>query len=255
MGGRDSLFLCSLLVVLIVAPLVGCISIPIHSPPFPSPRTPKEDTDICLPCVNFLFGNMNDLIKILSTWGYLSCSEVCSKLNNTTDASLCTTLCDLVGYDKFWKIFERADIDPILACQLIEACEVLSNPAALLDIPTITPMYGSSGQLFNFTIKFQVINATGVGQLAYAVYFPVENRRMNYEELFESYQPGVYSASLTLQTYANASFPAGLYPVLFTICAGECGGKGPFSLVLDSAQSSFNLTSAPHSKLLPPHVQ
>jgi len=247
MGGCSPSFLIGILSLFVLYTGLGN---GLNKGPHPAPpfAAKNPEVDICMPCVSLLQRDLVNLIKIVSDVGVLvSCSDICGKLNSTVDIGVCTTLCDIAGYDVFWKIFTRADVDPILACELMGACLIPSHPAATFQDPIILPAFGVSGQSFGFLLKFEVINATGVGQLAYEVYSPLQNQKIIYEELFESYQPGLYSANFTLKTYANSSFPAGQYPVLFLICAGECGGKGPYSFMLDQAQSFFNLTTAPSS--------
>jgi len=151
--------------------------------------------------------------------------------------------CSVIGYQAFWQLFERANLDPFWACQLLDACIVPSNPAASLDAILIDPPKGVAGAEFQFTLLFTVINDTGVGQLAYVVYFPTLTQKFVNTTFFEDYAVGPHEVVLSFQTYNNASFIPGNYPIIFSLCAGMCGGRSPNSQILAEGQSYFVIGS------------
>jgi len=216
------------------------ISIPV----FEDPSTMNDSADLCMSCVNLMNKDLQIIINIIAKVGVLvSCSDVCNPLNNSVDVDMCMTLCNLVGIDTFWKIFERSDVDPIFACQLMTACIIPRYPAAKFISATALPSNIPPGTTINLGFQFQVLNSTGAGQFAYVVYFPQGNTKIIYEQLFAGYDPGLYNLSFTFPTYANSSFPVGQYPVFSSICAGMCDGKSPYSIDLADTETSFILSS------------
>lgn len=201
--------------------------------------------DSCLSCVNFMENNLNSLIKIISGVGaYGSCNLLCGLLNETTIVDeTCVALCSLVGYQQFWQLFERANLDPFWACQLLTSCAVVSDPAADIGTVAIDPPQGRAGTLFQFTIPFTVINDTGVGEIAYVVYFASGLQKYVNTSIFEDYPAGNYKIQLSFQTYDNSTYSVGNYPLIFSICAGECGGRSPNSEILAEIESSFEIVA------------
>jgi len=204
----------------------------------------NDSSDVCMSCVNFLSRDLQIIIDIIAKVGVIvSCQDVCSPLNNSVDVDLCMSLCNIVGIDTFWKIFERADIDPIFACQLMTACIIPRYPAAKFLSVSAIPSNVPPGAMIDIGLQFQVYNATGAGQFAYVVYFPQGNTKFIYDQLFSGYSPGIYNLSFDFQTFANSSFPVGQYPVYSSICAGMCDGRSPYSQDLADTETSFILSA------------
>jgi len=204
--------------------------------------SPLPSDEICLPCIQFMQTKMSIMMKIISDVGVVEdCPTLCKYLNDSISVDTCNQLCSIDGIDTFWKTFERANIDPIWGCQLLDACKVTPYPAAeFLDI-AIIPSNGPPGTLVKFQILFTAINATGVGQVAYVVYFPSGAQKYIYTQSFDDYPPGDYQINLSFQTDANSSFPVGQYPVVFSLCGGYCGGLSPSSKILAATESGFSL--------------
>ncbi|EGG20752.1 countin-like protein [Cavenderia fasciculata] len=206
-------------------------------------------TDICLPCVDFFNSYLPTIIKIVTDYGVIeSCSKICGYLNSTVEADVCTGLCDLVGVNEFWKIFLLDDINPIYACQMVTACVTPKSPAANFDSVTMTPTVGVPGDTFTISLNFTVVNATGVGQFSYIVYYVATQSKYMYSLTFDSYPPGSYNQNFTFSTKNNATFPLGDYPVALMMCSAECGTHTPYSVPLNETQVVFTLETIPINK-------
>eukprot|EP01111_Echinosteliopsis_oligospora_P010148 TRINITY_DN3101_c0_g1_i2.p2 TRINITY_DN3101_c0_g1~~TRINITY_DN3101_c0_g1_i2.p2 ORF type:complete len:144 (-),score=49.02 TRINITY_DN3101_c0_g1_i2:133-564(-) len=137
----------------------------------------------------------------------------------------------------------RAGMNPIYACQLLTACPTSQHPSVSLSSVVVSPPFGSSGTKFTFTTTFNVTNATGAGESAYAVYFPSGTERYVSTQIFENYTPGRYSLDMYFQTENNRTFDIGVYPVVVSICAGQCNG----GILLAQGEYSFNISSSSSS--------
>ncbi|KYQ90359.1 countin-like protein [Tieghemostelium lacteum] len=204
----------------------------------------KQHTDIdaCIVCVDFLNDYLPTLIKIVGEYGIIdSCSKICNLLNKSVEIDLCEVLCNAVGDDTFWKIFLLDDINPIYACELVKACEVTQYPAVNFLDSSVTPDRAEQGSTFQFDITFQVVNATGVGQFVYIVYYVREESKYIYSETFNNYLPGTYKISLPFQTAKNETFSDGSFPVQILMCSGECQTHTPYSVNLNQSTIAFKI--------------
>eukprot|EP01133_Synstelium_polycarpum_P015963 gene15963-18977_t len=173
-----------------------------------------QSTTTCTVCVDFFDSYLVDVIKIVTEYGVVeSCSKICGMLNKTAETDICKGICDVVGVDKFWRIFTDDNINPMYACQLLKACEIVLNPAASFDTVTISPSTGYAGDTFLVEANFTVVNDTGVGQFAYVLYLMATASRYEYYQTFVGYPPGTYSVPFVIETTANATFPVGEYPL------------------------------------------
>ncbi|GAM18048.1 hypothetical protein SAMD00019534_012230 [Acytostelium subglobosum LB1] len=218
-----------------------------NSPPLPlitsdwSSIAQTEET--CMQCVQFFNVYLQEIIDIITEYGVEeSCSLICGHLNNSNARTTCTVLCDVIGVDKFWKIFLLDGINPIYACQMISTCPIGVDPAVDFQSFAIAPKSGYPGQAFTMTLNFTVINATGTGQFTYVVFYCVNNSKYLYSQTFPNYTPGTYSVDFVFQTSDNGTFPFGAYPVQMFMCANECGTTTPYSVALNqSALIEFDL--------------
>jgi len=189
-----------------------------------------------------MVNNLNTMVKIVAGMGAIeSCAAICNYLNDTEQAATCFGLCTLIGFEQFWHIFERANIDPIWACQLTTACPVVQSPAGKISSTVIHPASGPAGTTFNFTISFTVSNDTGVGELAYVVYFPSGQSKIVSATYFEDYQPGDYTVVLSFPT--NTTYPDGSYLVIIEFCAGVCYSSSPNAVLLSATESTLTMLS------------
>jgi len=192
--------------------------------------------------------NLEKLVAIVAKVGVsVTCDKICGFLNASADIQLCTSLCDAIGIQEFWEMFEDAGINPIWACEIVDACKVGKNPAVSLTTAGVNPAYGPAGTTFDFTVQFTVINETGVGEAAFVVYFPGGTNHLlgdiGYiiQQVFSDYLPGEYSISMPFPT--NSTYIAGKYLVVFYLCSGACG-QNPDPTPVASDEYAFNVTQA-----------
>jgi len=207
----------------------------------------QVQADLCLPCVNFMEPNLNTLIKVISGVGaYGTCQLLCNMLNESTAVvETCVGLCSLVGYPTFWQLFERANLDPFWACQLLNTCPVVVNPAATIATVVVDPPQGVAGTVFQFILSFTVTNDTGVGEIAYVVYFASGLQKYVNVSIFEDYEAGAYKVALaSFPTYNNSTYAPGNYPIIVSVCAGLCGGRSPNAEILSEVESSFEIVAS-----------
>jgi len=201
--------------------------------------------DVCLDCVTFMTDNLQTLINIVTKIGITdTCAKICSQLNDSVDIIACESLCDTIGIEKFWQMFVSAGINPIWACEMVNACKVGQSPAVTLlpAVSGVTPPHGPPGTTFTFSMQFTVINETGVGENAFVVYYPANSdHQLGFisQQVFSDYTPGNYEVSLTFPT--NISFNTGKYLVIFDLCSGACG-LDPDPVPFAQGEYSFNIT-------------
>jgi len=211
-------------------------------------RTSANDTikiELCMDCVEFMQTNLQDLINIVTKIGVTdACDKICNMLNSSTDITMCNDMCVAVGSEKFWQLFVSAGINPIYACEMVNACVAGTFPAVSFTSASITPATGPPGTSFNFKVQFTVINETGVGESAFVVYYPTEDdHELGFisQQVFADYTPGKYEATLTFPT--NSTFVVGKYLVMFDLCSGECG-QDPDPYPFAEEELSFNITAS-----------
>lgn len=215
--------------------------------PSPAPTAHASNTteiEICLDCISFMQNNLNSLIQIVEKIGVTdTCDKICGMLNSTIDIDACNVMCTAIGSNNFWELFVKVDINPIYACELVNACVAGKDPVVKFTTYSITPPSGPPGTTFEFKMQFTVVNETGVGETAFVIYYPSEN---DYsvgfisQQIFPDYLPGDYQANLTFPT--NATFMAGKYLVIFDLCSGACG-LDPDVYPFATEQITFNITN------------
>merc|ERR1711916_216484 len=61
----------------------------------------------CATCVNFVEQALHELIEIIINGGVLGgCGDLCSKLSNHLEATICDLVCDVVGIEAFIKLLQ-----------------------------------------------------------------------------------------------------------------------------------------------------
>jgi len=222
------------------------IPIPTNGKPSANASTPTNTTlklELCLDCVTFMQDNLQALVNIITKIGVMdTCEKICGLLNDTVDVTVCEGLCDTVGIDKFWQMFVSAGINPIWACEMVNACTAGQFPAVTFTSASVTPANGPPGTTFQFKVSFTVVNETGVGETAFVVYYPSNNdHQLGFisQTVFADYTPGDYAATLTFPT--NTSFVVGRYIVLFDVCSGACG-QNPDPMPFATEEYFFNIT-------------
>jgi len=194
-------------------------------------------------CIEFMQTNLQTLINIVTKIGVTdTCDKICNMLNSSVDIDACNVMCDAIGSARFWQLFVSVGINPIYACEMVNACVAGTFPSVSFADATVTPALGPTGTSFLFKVQFTVINETGVGESAFVVYYPNDDdHELGFisQQVFADYTPGKYEASLTFPT--NSSFVAGKYLVMFDLCSGACGQE-PDPYPFASEEFSFNIT-------------
>jgi hypothetical protein len=187
--------------------------------------------------------NLQALIAIVTKIGITdTCDKICGQLNSSVDVDACNVMCGTIGSQKFWQLFVSPGINPIYACEMVNACVAGTAPAVAFSSSNITPGSGPPGTVFEFKVQFTVINETGVGESAFVVYYPTnDDHELGFisQQVFADYTPGKYETSLAFST--NSSFSSGKYLVLFDLCSGACG-QDPDPYPFASVEISFNIT-------------
>lgn len=224
---------------------------PIIPPPTVSPNASSGSSngttkiEVCIDCIEFMQNNLQTLIAIVTKIGVTdTCDKICSMLNNSVEVDACNVMCDGIGSERFWQLFVSAGINPIYACEMVNACVAGTFPAVSFTAANISPASGTPGTSFEFTVQFTVINETGVGESAFVIYYPNNaDHELGFisQKVFADYEPGSYEASLSFPT--NASFSAGKYLVMFDLCSGACG-QDPDPYPFATEEFSFNITAS-----------
>jgi len=205
-------------------------------------QSSRDDVEGCSSCLDFMVNGLSVMIKAVNGIGPLdNCSTLCAMLNNATHTAECASLCTTVGYDPYWHVFERSNLDPIWACQLLTACAVASSPSAAFTKTAITPPQGVAGDTFAISLAFNVANDTGVGMLLYVVYFPSGLQKSVNKNYFVNYGQGDHLVNFQFQTVKNDTFTEGKYPIFFALCSGECNSYNPNSITLSEKDGSLQL--------------
>lgn len=202
-----------------------------------------KQMEVCLDCISFMQKNIATLIVIIEKVGVIdTCQKLCGMLNSTVDIDACTVMCDAIGVEAFWQLFVKVGINPIYACELVNACIPQKYPAVTFTSSIISPPSGPPGTTFEFKMQFTVVNETGVGETAFVVYFPTESGYdigFISQDIFPDYIPGDYQANVTFPT--NSTFLAGKYLIIFDLCSGACGQE-PEIYPFASEEIAFNIT-------------
>lgn len=201
--------------------------------------------ELCLDCVAFMQNNLQNLVNIVTKIGVAdTCAKICNQLNSTVDQGICNAMCTTIGVQRFWQLFVSAGINPIYACEMLDACTAGTSPAVTFTNSAVTPTSGAPGTVFEFKVSFTVVNETGVGETAFVVYYPVDSdHELGFisQNIFADYTPGEYEANLSFPT--NSTFNAGKYLVMFDFCSGACG-QDPDPYPFATEEFTFNITSA-----------
>jgi hypothetical protein len=207
----------------------------------------RPDAEIsCDVCVQFMDQAVNQLLQIILQIGIGGgCAEICGALPNQYEAIVCDLICEYVGVEEFSNLIQDADPDPIWICMAIDLCPAPMNAAAKITAMTITPTVGKINQPMEFTVTFNVINQTGMTDLALLILSP-KNDGFPIESDWESYSqaPGSYGTKVKFTPQPNQydPFPAGVYTAIWFVCEGPCGCTHSLCYTMDKQQTTFKLT-------------
>ena len=212
----------------------------------------KVGLDMCPFCVQTIGQIINQLLNIIINVGIVgTCGELCGLLPLQLEAVACNLLCDIVGIKEFINIIEKADLDPIYFCELLDhQCPVhdcSGSSCAQISGTNISPKSGPQGTEFSIEVSVTGLNQTSTGTIAVDIFPPAPGFPFGDAELVPTgFQPGqVYQVRLGLKAEPSEQepFSPGTYKVQFAACEGECGSKHPHSEVYAVANDSFQITA------------
>ncbi|KAI3387804.1 hypothetical protein SNEBB_009690 [Seison nebaliae] len=219
--------------------------------------TLKKDPniDLCPTCLNFMDESLNTLLNIILNSGVIgSCSALCGELAQVTHSPLlgtvCSVICDVVGLDLFIHAIEKADLDPIYYCEIIDICPVFDQGDAEIISFNAFPKQATQGAVFNLNLAFRTINGTGTGQIDVGIK-TVDHEPVGASFLSEMLKPGVYGQKIQVSTDPSGCDPSqgpceqwlpGNYTAKIAICNGECGSRHPHSKIYAEQECTFTIT-------------
>ncbi|XP_066281966.1 countin-3-like [Branchiostoma lanceolatum] len=220
-----------------------------------------NDRDKCKFCVDFAHSAIQTIGEAIVEGGLTKgCQELCSIVANKTGSEAvglaCDGLCVLVGFDEFVHAFEKADVDPIYYCELLNQCPIVDNGDATITNLTVTPKSGPQGDFF-VDVEYETKNGTGTGELLIYVDAP-DGYPLGASFLKEPLDPGQYGVNFTLHAVpdpgcvgACESFQAGVYNVTMHVCNGQCMSHWPHSKIYDKKKTNFTITGPPPPDMKP----
>ena len=129
--------------VLILLVLVSCASaatLKLETSPIALPiKQGDNPLDWCPECINGFDDLIDGVLQVILQVGVLNtCGELCTLVANKTDSNLigilCEFGCDIFGIKEFVNLIERADLDPIYYCEVIDLCPSKVSPFSPIKI-------------------------------------------------------------------------------------------------------------------------
>jgi len=227
-------------------------------------RLDNLDLSLCPTCVQLMSNALNYILNAILSGAVMgTCGEVCSYVPGDLEQQVCNLVCDAAGVYAFIEAVQKANLDPIYYCQIIDICPVHDCDGTCVTIDTLeaNPASVQSGQTVEVGMSFTVTNQTGAGIFSISA-CPSDYSEVAYcvaaDQLEAGFEPGTYSASINIDTSQDpqpyeleetkySSFPAGEYDVTGIVCNGYCdseGGDGhKHSQLLASATTTFQVTN------------
>jgi hypothetical protein len=219
----------------------------------PHPEGP--DIHLCPTCVSFAGQALNELLNIILNAGVVGgCEDLChlleEKIPNELLNVVCNLLCDYVGIKEFIDLIEKADLDPIYYCELLDLCPVNDNGDAHIVSFTVKPNTVDQGSNFHIELLFQTQKGTGTGEIDLGI-DTADGIPVGEDELLQSLAPGAYNVTWTVKAKPDPNcdptqepceeWVPGNYTADVAICNGECGSKHPHSQIYDTAKAPFRV--------------
>ncbi|XP_067942305.1 countin-3-like [Watersipora subatra] len=215
------------------------------------------EANFCPTCVSFSEQAINELLNIILNAGVVGgCSEVCSLLADKTGSQplgqICSFLCDIVGVEVFSNLIQKADLDPIYFCELLNICPAMDGGDAMIATIGTSPMKGPAGTTFNVNVMIDTVNGTGTGEMDVDVE-TLDGVPLGSSFLLEAQAAGShYNAKVQINATPDPScdpmsqpcenWLPGNYTVTVAVCNGECNSKHPHSQVYDEKKTMFTIT-------------
>jgi len=217
-------------------------------------KTPVKSGGMCSFCVQFTGEALDALLNIILNAGVVGgcadlCGELASKTGNKDLGEVCDVLCAAVGIKEFIDIIQKADLDPIYMCELLDLCKVNDHGDATITSLTITPEKGPQQTTFTIAMQWTSKNGTGTGLVTIDV-DTVDGIPLGDSELNPDSPPGTYGVKWQIQTQPsqNCQEPPceewlpGVYNITVGVCNGDCGNKHPHSGVYDTKAGNFSIS-------------
>ena len=209
----------------------------------------SQKVQLCGTCVQLTGQAINTLLNYILNAGVVGgCSKVCSALKKKAEETVCDLVCIVVGVEQFAKAIEKADLDPIYLCELLNICKPDDNGAGTLDSVTVTPLSGNQGDKFTGQMDCTVTNHTGAGEFAFGISGGVD-MPSGAGSLYPELDPGSYQVKVDIDTTPTfdpdsgdgSQWVPGVYTLEAEFCMGECGSKHPHSKVFGDMSTNFTL--------------
>ncbi|XP_078671733.1 countin-3-like [Branchiostoma floridae x Branchiostoma belcheri] len=213
------------------------------------------DMDMCKFCVDFTHNAIQTIGEAILEGGLTAgCSKLCGIVGNKTDSKAvelaCDALCTLVGFEEFVNAFNKADVDPIYYCELLNQCPIVDDGDATITLLSVNPKSGPQGT-FLIDLEYETKNGTGTGELL--IYLDtVDGLPIGSSFLNEPQDPGKYGVKINLNAVppqgcevACESFEPGVYNITMHVCNGQCYSKHPHSKIYDMKKTNFTITGPP----------
>ncbi|KNC47332.1 countin-2 [Thecamonas trahens ATCC 50062] len=205
----------------------------------------KPEADLCPICLQLMNEALDQLVNIILNVGVVgSCGDVCGKLPAKLEQVACDLVCDYVGITEFVKILQEVDPDAVYICQVLGGICPIHDNAKVDDVKLIVaPSSGQQGSTFSMHFSFNVVNATGAGEVALGIQ-PPNGEGFGDGQLVPGFPVGPIAISFRLQAKPSEQepFSPGTYQVEAAVCNGECGATHPHTATLGTASASFVIT-------------
>merc|ERR1712093_942989 len=168
---------------------------------------------------------------------------ICLQLMNEALDQLVNIILN-VGITEFVKILQEVDPDAVYICQVLGGICPIHDNAKVDDVKLIVaPSSGQQGSTFTMHFSFNVVNATGAGEVALGIQ-PPNGEGFGDGQLVPGFPVGPIAISFQLQAKPSEQepFSPGTYQVEAAVCNGECGATHPHTATLGTASASFVIT-------------
>lgn len=234
----------------------GQIEIEVQHHPMSKDLNFSMEKNLCETCVTFAQQTIQQLLDLILKGGLVGgCSKLCTALADKTKIPFvkvaCEAICTKVGIKAFVKLIEKANLDPIYFCELVNLCPVNDYGDAKITSFTVAPQSGPQG-LFTFSLAYTSNNGTGTGEFAFNVK-TLDGVLWGGNFLHMAAPAGKYSRSFELNAVPDPrcdpskqpceQWIPGQYDVKLSLCNGICGSTRPHSAIYDTAMTSFTITA------------
>jgi hypothetical protein len=180
--------------------------------------------------------------------GAKTCSGLCSYFESTVERDACTILCDAAGFETFEELVKSSEGKPVATCTALDACTVNGCTDAKECLATstmgVSPAAGAVGTQFLFSYAGKALQNIGAGEIVANLTVTPSKTPLVVENVLTSANANKsLDVNLYLDTSLNpASFPAGSYAGVLSLCGGDCNDVGSSGKGVVFAQAPINFT-------------